>query len=264
MTAQINPTPVFVLGNQKSGTSAIAILLAEMTGLSLSMDLTREYLSTNQTWVPVQRGEISFEKFLAINKASFSSDIVKEANLTILYEELVKSFPAARFIFVLRDPRSNIRSILNRIDIPGNLPRLERRHLSKVTRGWDIILDGRWLGLNGENYIEFLAARWNLMVDVYLGHQQKMILVRYEDFVKSKVDEITRIAQSLGLPQINDISDKVDVQFQPKGNADVSWREFFGDDNLARIEKICGGRMKRLDYPLSVRQERTGSRNACN
>ena len=34
-------TPIFLLGNQKSGTTAIAALLAEATDLSVTLDFTR-------------------------------------------------------------------------------------------------------------------------------------------------------------------------------------------------------------------------------
>jgi hypothetical protein len=40
----------------------------------------------------------------------------------------------------------------------------------------------------------------------------------------------------------------VDVQYQPRGDRGVSWLEFFGRENLRRIEGICGGRMAQLGY----------------
>jgi len=255
VTAQINPVPIFVIGNQKSGTSAIAVLLAELTRLSLSMDLEREYLSRSQSYIRMKRGELSFETFLARNRLSFSRDIVKEANLTIFFNELAEHFPASRFVYVLRDPRDNIRSILDRLNLRGDLWQLGQDHYRKLTRGWDTVLDGTWLGLRGENYIEMLARRWNFMVDVYLKNRERIFLVRYEEFVRDKVGVIELLAQRLGLVEANGISDKVDVQFQPKGNAGVSWRHFFGVENLLRIEEICGERMKTVEYALSANQE---------
>ena len=248
--AQINSAPIFVLGNQKSGTSAIAALLAEMTGLSVSIDLIKEDLYRHQTYPRIRTGEISFSEFLAMNRLSFSRDIVKEANLTIFYDELITHFPQSKFVFIVRDPRDNIRSQLNLMGIPGDFAQLSSKHLKNLPRGWDIIIDGRWLGLKGENYIEILAARWNFMVDVYLNNMDQIILVRYEDFVKDKAGEIARLVRVLGLTQVNNIVAKVDIQFQPKGNRDINKTTFFGRDNLARIERICGDRMKQLHYSL--------------
>lgn len=248
INARVNPTPIIVLGNQKSGTSAIAALLSEMTGLSVSIDLRKEVDSP--TYHQVKKGELSFAEFVRANKLDFSREIVKEPNLTLFYQELLEHFPRSQFIFVIRDPRDNIRSILNRLKIPGNLSSLSPDHKAEMTPAWELIVDNRWLGLKGENYIEMLAERWNLMADVFLNHKQQIILSRYDVFVKDKVAEIERLAQALNLPQVNDISGRVDIQFQPKGNKNVKWRDFFGHDNLTKIEQICAEKMRQLDYDI--------------
>ncbi len=246
-TARVNPNPILVLGNQKSGTSAIAALLAEMTGLSVSIDLRKEI--ENPTYHKVKQGELSFAEFVKLHKLDFSRAIVKEPNLTLFYEELVEYFPQSQFLFVIRDPRDNIRSILNRLKIPGNLSGFRPEYQGEMTPAWDLILDNSWLGLNGD-YIEMLAQRWNLMADVFLNHSEQMILSRYEVFVQDKVGEIARLAKSLNLPQVNDIAAKVDIQFQPRGNKNVKWLDFFGEENLSKIDRICQEKMKQLDYPL--------------
>lgn len=249
INARISPNPVIVLGNQKSGTSAIAALLSEMTGLSVSIDLRKEVDSP--TYQKVKKGELSFAEFVRVNKLDFSREIVKEPNLTLFYKELIEYFPRSQFIFVIRDPRDNIRSILNRLKIPGNLSSLSPEYRGEMTPAWDLIVDSQWLGVKGDNYIEMLADRWNLMTDVFLTNRQQMILSRYEVFVKDKVAEIERLAQYLNLPQVNDISEKVDIQFQPKGNNKVKWEDFFGAENLTKIEQICAKKMSEVDYPLS-------------
>ncbi len=249
ITSRINRNPIIVLGNQKSGTSAIAALLSEMTGLSVSIDLRKEVDSP--TYHQVKKGDLSFAEFVRANKLDFSREIVKEPNLTLFYQELLEYFPRSQFIFVIRDPRDNIRSILNRLNIPGSLSSLSTEYQGEMTPAWELIVDNRWLGLKGENYIEMLAERWNLMADVFLNHKQQIILSRYEVFMKDKVAEIERLAQALNLPQVNDISGRVDIQFQPRGNNNVKWRDFFGHDNLTKIEQICAEKMRQLDYAIN-------------
>jgi hypothetical protein len=75
-----------------------------------------------------------------------------------------------------------------------------------------------------------------------------MVLIRYEDFLEDKTGEIARLAERLGLARINDISDKVDTQYQPRGNRGIDWHTFFGEGNLKRIERICSDRMHLLGY----------------
>ena len=246
--ACLHPAPIFVLGNQKSGTSVVAALLGGMTGLSVSLDLTMEHLSTRQSYLRVASGEWHFSKLIERNRLDFSRNIIKEANLTPFYEDLCISFPKSRYVYVLRDPRDNIRSILNRVGIPGDLPCLDRRHLKNLPRGWDIVLDGTALGFEMHNYIESLATRWNLMVEVYLKNHANMFLMRYEDFLKDKAGEICRLAKELGLAPVNDVSDQLDIQYQPRGDRNVTWSSFFGKKNLEKIQHICGDYMKVFGY----------------
>ncbi|HEX7065258.1 MAG TPA: sulfotransferase [Bacillales bacterium] len=244
----VYPNPIIVLGNQKSGTSAIAALLAELTGLSVTIDLL-------EIREPVQgklhRGELSFSEFVNRNKYDFSKEIIKEPSLTFLVEDLDRYFPETKKVFIIRDPRDNIRSILNRVKIPGDLKQLgheEEKQLKRAPLDWKRVIDSRWLGIEGENYIEWMAERWNLAVDIYKKHEEEMILVRYEDFVKDKVAHIEQLAQTLGLPKINGIEDKVDIQYQPAGNQRVNKVDFFGEENLMKIENLCGTRMKEFGY----------------
>ncbi|MCL1469347.1 sulfotransferase family protein [Argonema antarcticum] len=247
ISAKVNPKPIIVLGNQKSGTSAIAALLGEMTGQAFLIDMMKS--NDRNIYEPVKKGEISFRDFIKLNKLEFSKNIIKEPNLTLFYDELVEHFPEAKFAFVIRDPRNNIRSMLDLFEIPGNLNQMEQEHYNRLVRSWPSIFDGTWLGIKGENYIEILAERWNYTANVYLQNRDQILLVKYEDFVKDKIGEIARLAEKLGLQPVKDISDKVDVQFQPAGgNKNVKWKQFFGEDNLARIEGICGEKMKQFNY----------------
>lgn len=248
INARVNPSPIIVLGNQKSGTSAIAALLAEMTNLSVTLDLRKEI--AKPTYDRVKTGELSFAEFVNINKLDFCQEIVKEPNLTLFYQEMNEYFTNPKYVFVIRDPRENIRSILNRLNIPGNLTELESEYREEITKypAWNLVLDGSWLGIEGNNYIERLALRWNFTADVFLENKDKMELIYYEDFVKDKIGVIAGIAEKLRLPQANDIADKVDIQFQPKGNRHVKGADFFGKDNLERINQICEKKMRIFKY----------------
>ena len=193
-----------------------------------------------QTYVPIKNGALPFRSLIRRNRFDFSRDIVKEPNLTLFYDELTAHFPQARFAFVLRDPRDNIRSQLNRMRIAGNLPYLKPGHRNGVDAGFALLLDGRWCGTDtGHHYIEQLAGRWTMMADVYARNSQRMHLIQYEQFLENKVEAIEQLALKLGLRPGHDISDKVDIQFQEKGDNSASWIDFYGHENLSRIEHIC-------------------------
>ena len=246
-TARVNPAPVFVLGNQKSGTSAVAALLARATGTSVTIDIFFRY--PERLLERLHRGEVGFADLVERARVCFSTDIVKEPSLTFFYDELKAFFTEARFVFVLRDPRDNIRSILNRLCIPGELSDLEAQHRQSLRDkpGWALLMDGTLLGYGGGTYIERLAKRWNRAADVY-APGEGMALLRYEDFVRDKAGSIARLAAAVRLEPTHDRGRWVDLPYQPPGQKGLSWREFYGPENLTRIESICGERMKRFGY----------------
>ena len=247
--ASVHPHPLFIMGNQKSGTTAIAALLAELSGLPVTLDLKKEMKEPSID--RVKSGRLSFEQFVHSNRLDFSRDIIKEPSLTLFYDEIAAMFPQSRFVMVVRDPRENIRSILQRLDIAGNLSNVSSDAIQRMPRAWQLVLDGRWLGLTGHNYIEMLALRWNLTTELYLRHEDRTTLCRFEDFLADKVGEIKRLAGVLDLAERADISSKVDIQFQPAGDRSVKWHAFFGAENLRRIEAICDPGMSRFSYHAS-------------
>lgn len=249
---RVNRAPIFLLGNQKSGTSAICELLGMSTGIAVTTDLKREV--GGQFYLSVAQGDVPFRTLVRRNRWDLSRDIVKEANLTLLGRELKRHFPGARYVMIVRDPRDNIRSILDRVKVPGNLEALVPDAAYDIGPGWAVVLGSAWPGVTvRSHYIEQLAERWNACADVYLRAPGDMLLVRYEDFAADKEGTIEGLARALGLAPRHAIGDKVDVQFQPRGNHGVSWGGFFGAPNLARIEQICGSRMAAFGYRAGVR-----------
>lgn len=246
--AVMHPQPIFVLGNQKSGTSIIAALLAKATGLSVSLDLVREYLSDGTVYIKLKKGKKDLQELIYRNKLDFSRQIIKEANLTPFFEDLIARFPDSRYVFIVRDPADNIRSQLNRWDIPGNQQSLSHKKMKSVKKSWHIVFNGEWLGFDGNGYVEMMSHRWRYMADIYLKNSDLMTLIRYEDFLEDKEKSILSLAEAIGLKPSNNIVDSVDVQYQSKGEAHVDLLTFFGYQNLENIYKICGDRMPEFGY----------------
>lgn len=247
-TSHVNPEPIFVFGNQKAGTSAIAALLGEATGLSYTIDILCLYENLE---TKLLQGESSFDEVIHKARYYFSQDIIKDPGFTFFYDEIASRFPKSKKVFILRDPRQNIRSILNRLEIPGNLPDLSPQHWQHIRENfpnWYHILEGSLAGHKGENYIETLALRCQKAFRIYRQHQAELIAIHYEDFQKNKVEKIQNLASQLGLQAIKNIDHVKDVQFQPRGNNSLSLNDFFGNENLHRIEAICQEDMEALGY----------------
>ena len=63
----------------------------------------------------MHRHEVPLDALVQRYRLAFSRPVVKEPNLTFLYDELVRRFPQARVGLIIRDPRDNIRSLLERL-----------------------------------------------------------------------------------------------------------------------------------------------------
>lgn len=244
--ARPNPRAILVLGLEKSGTTAIAALLARRAGVSMQLDIPALWGDSERA---IREGRLSMRDFVARNRFDFSKAIVKEPCLTLLHDELLEAFPEGRYVAIVRDPRTWARSIYSRLKFDGHDATVNLDALDPATDpSWKMVMDGRWLGLPGPSHLEFLAQRWNLAADLLEKHRAGTMVVRYEDFLADKAGFVDSLAERLGLPRTNDISGELDRQFQPRGRRDTTLRDFFGEANLRRIESICAERMARHGY----------------
>lgn len=251
-TAKIHPDSIPILGHQKSGTTVIAALLAEISNKSVTIDPFHHIDLKAKLRTKLFQNEITLEQILQQRKLYFSTPLIKDPSFTFFYPSLSACFPEAKYIFVMRDPRDTIRSVLNRLKIPGNLPNLQpdswNQLASMDAKGWLFMLQGHLPEVPGKSYIERLAHRWNLAAETYLMHKDAMVLVRYEDFLQDKVGTIQSLAQAVGLKATGDIADRVNIQYQPRGDRNINWLDFFGAENLTKIEEICQEKMQIFKY----------------
>ena len=193
-------------------------------------------------------GDRSLPALVRSHAKLFSAGVVKDPNFIFFAPHLPEAFPAAKFVFIVRDPRDNIRSILNRLRLPAEPSETDSAEISDT---WRRVLDGLTPTVEGSNYLERLAARWVMAVRCYRDHAEWMHLVKYERFNVSKVDTIVACLRDLGLPHDGDFEALLDRQFQSRGDRTISWQEFFGTKGLRIIEGTCAAEMRTLGYARS-------------
>ena len=246
--SRVNERPVFILGNQKSGTSAIVNLLGAATGKSFTNDVFCWFADAETR---ILKGELTWDCFVDRARFYFSRELVKEPGFTFLLDALSNRFPRARFVFVVRHPYTNIRGILSRLNLPGDLESLTPTHFDSVTRRfplWMPVLSGLSGNCAGDTYIATLANRCAKALSICNAKQERWVIVRYEDFLADKVRSIDRIAAALGLDVVKDIKALKDKPFQAPSAVRANPLDFFGRRNLARITEICAGPMADFDY----------------
>lgn len=246
--ARVNERPVFVIGNQKSGTSAIVCLLAAAAGKQATNDIF--------TWYPgaesdVLAGRLRLADFVDRARHQFSRDFVKDPSLTFMLPALEARFPQARYVFVVRDPRVNIRGILNRVGLGGDVTALEppdRQRIGASRPGWLPVLMGEGLVSEG-TLVERLAHRCRIAMEIAAAARGRWPVIRYEDFVADKAGTIASALEAIGERAAHDISAVADTPFQPPSSDRSSPERFFSPENLARIETVCRATMDQFGYP---------------
>jgi len=244
--ARLAKNPIFVLGLHKSGTSAITGLLAKRVAKKATIDV--QNISSSSVLFEDPRREDFLSKYVRANAVDFSRGIIKECALTPFTTELLDLYPKSPCVFIIRDPRSTIRSILSRLDILGTADHVETASIEP--KAWRYVLDNSWLGIPARNHIESLSKRWLFSFDKYLENKDRFILVRYEDFIASKASFIDKLAKELNLECVADISDSLDFQFQPKARGPEDYLEYFGSRNLETIQDICRAQLIALNYDM--------------
>jgi len=236
---------IYILGNQKSGTTIISKLIEQATGLPTLHDFPPKYYEALSL---LSGNKINFKQFYKLAKKEFIyNQIIKEPQLTFSFSELKKVHKKSKVVIIIRDPRDNIRSILNRVNLRGDLQNVDISKLD-IIEAWKSILYSKNIGVTSSEYIDNLANRWNIIVKIYEQNKNDIILVRYEDFLKNKKGFIEQLCKYLEIKYKYDISKKTEIQYQSKGNRNVAWIDFFGKENLSRINNICKEGISNFNY----------------
>lgn len=181
----------------------------------------------------------------AIAKAGGTRFIDKTPRYLLILDDLQRLFPAAQFVFLLRNPLSVLASIVN-TQISHDLYTLERFR--------EELLDGP---RNMLNAIEALGDR--------------AIVVRYEDFVTAPEEYTSNICSKLGVtyqPGMVDYSDSEPVKgfmqdrtgihqhTKPSETRIESWRQLLADRTQLHyaqsyLDALGSDIVTRLGYPYS-------------
>tara|TARA_R110001606_G_scaffold316538_2_gene463315 strand:- start:3788 stop:4582 length:795 start_codon:yes stop_codon:yes gene_type:complete len=244
-------TKLVVLGHHKTGTTAIASLLAHAADLSISGDPIYEMSPSSSSLLDTLLNDTdSFVKIVKANPRFFFQQVVKEPDYILSIDEIFKLYPYSKFVFIIREPHQIIRSIFNRLSIEGTteLHKIPYENLSNSTSNWEYIVNGSPKISDSLTVVERLAWRIEKTTLSYLKYSNKIQLIKYEDFIKNKSQYIKEILDKIEMPCPKSISNIEDKQFQPKGDHKVLINDFFGKENYNLITNICDKTIKSFNY----------------
>ena len=236
---------IFFFGNQKSGTTAISYLLSLATGTSFAYDPKWLY---EPVFSNIYYRNISFEKaVLDSGTRDLKRKIFKDPSLVLIIQELKEIYPDAKFFQIIRHPIDNIQSILKRLNLPGDVSNLKKSELG-LSPEWNNIVFNDWLGIHYENHIESMAKRWVLFYELYKSNQDKITLLKYEDFLKNKELFIYNLIDQCDLEKRKDISSFVNHNFQTVEIKSGKSKYTLSPANIKVINQICSDSLRELGY----------------
>lgn len=239
---------VIVVGMHKSGTTAVAKILGATINRDVSSDpLHQINLIDKYARIKLEKNEITLQNLVDCYPQFFRSIVIKDPHFPLMIKELWTVFPEMKVVSIIRDPRDTIRSILNRLDLPGDPNRISLDN-TDLPYGWKSLLKGEYPSINGNDYIEVLANRWMRIANCLSDVKDNSILIRYEDFNINKKKTIDDLAEELGYEKLRSATDVQDVQFQPKGNSKISWADFYSSEGQKKIVSICAPMMEKYGY----------------
>lgn len=245
------PSPqVIVLGNQKSGTTAIAKLLAEAAQLSATLDIHAE-IRFGLLDELARSGDSEVQRVLRTYRQEFMRHVVKEPELTWHAPALQRALPEAAFVGIVRHPLENIRSIYDRIGLHGRAGSLQEAE--RLSAAWRRICDLSWHhDVKTSHPALMLAHRWRLHLEAIQSCDRALTIQRYEDFNAAPQEAIHALCEALGFAARALPDASLKRTYQPRGaTRGIAPEDFFGPELVDAIWKVCGQKAAELGYTSS-------------
>lgn len=126
-------------------------------------------------------------------------------------------FPDARFVFLWRDPRQNISSIMEawRSGQWRTYPRLEG-----FDGPWSMLLPPGWRDMNGRPLAEIAAWQWQqtnarILEDLQLLGHERWTAVQYDDLLRDPAGTIGKLCEFLRLPVDSALAQRLSTPLPP-------------------------------------------------
>jgi len=173
-------------------------------------------------------------------------DAIKVPGFAAILDKFVEEFPNTCIVYMVRDPRDVVVSAMKTWRVT------DREGLKAIP--W---VAETWLGTTSSDPVVRLAVRWKTYLEVSL-RVPGVVYVRYEDFCANKVVYTMSLATRLNLEVDKEwVRARCDEQacgrsvrsYRPEGPGGYR-RGILSEDDVRRIEMLCGEYMTKWDYDL--------------
>jgi hypothetical protein len=252
MTKQVLPRQLFVVATGRSGTRTLADFLSSVPGCTVIHEQDPPLL---EEVVAFQEGRLPYDEVVALLRRTRSPEVLGgervsgESNqrLSFVMPALVDAFPNARFIWLIRDARTAVPSMVQRL---GYHPQeIELRE--PATKSWastrvrgDVVGDmgpDEWARLDGFGRCCWYWAYTNRLIETELGRLGvESLRVKLEE-LSERWPEISALLGLTGEP-----APAVPHSNRARGKP-LCWRHWSRSQQRV-FERVCGATMD-LHYP---------------
>lgn len=267
-----------VCGTRRSGTTLLTAILSSDNNANLlgqeAQLLTR--LMNNYRWAMdnyqhfgtsfFASPQALFEFYqktlqdLVDRMAAFASPkgvlVLKNPELSMVISDLADIFPEAHLLAIVRDPRDQICS------------EFEVGKRRKAAGVFDAAFESRDVEVLAKSYLHYMSG----IMKLKNSQTERLHIIRYEDLILAPTDTLAELQKMTGLKFEFDyqgnwskISDNAslhegfsqsDLYGGPINDSSLGrYQHELSDDEVARIEKLCGHIMQEFAYNLTTRYE---------
>jgi hypothetical protein len=267
--------PVFIVGCPRSGTTLLFALLARHSDLralpgeghaiwsAYQHPRRKSWSSDRATALDLTPGEREFVNRAIRRVAAGYRYLDKTPRNVLKLPYLLSLFPDAQFVFIKRDGRATVSSLIEGwMTRKGISYRLPQPLCLAEYRGryWSYILPPGWRELRGSTITHVAAAQYVASNETAIGDIEKLpadslIEVSYEELVSRPVDTSERLLELLELRGSTEVLEFASHLDQHVAGALSAPREDKWRDRIAEIERvlpIIGPTMNRMGYETEV------------
>jgi Sulfotransferase family len=286
MASELKP-PIILFGNFRSGTTMIQRIIAkhpdvvplyEPVGLWLYADPGRSHDEFDEADATDRVKRYIRDEFLKVQESNGGRIVAEKTPHNILRIPYVRAiFPEAHFIYIVRNPLSFISSVELKWQRPARRKRLLQRILRTpvtqlhhylgrfLSQLWhNRILGRKYLSVWGPRYegiqqdvatediLTVIARQWARSAakaeqDLARFEPGQVLAFRYEDFVRSPVEHVSKICAHCRLQMTDEMADY--VRSHVKTDRNEKWQRF-EPEQLAKIIPEISVQMERLGYAV--------------
>jgi len=270
--------PIFVLGCSRSGTTVMYKVLSMAKGLASLDKETHDFWNSlhppeEKNWESHQLGKKDVSDRDRIRVARFffrhvgMSRFVDKANQNCFrIHYLLELFPDARFVYVKRDGRDNINSLIHGWGRPEEFAIWKHSFPEKVMvdngryQSWSFFLFQGWRSLLNARIEEVCAHQWIAANEAILSARTfipsfQWIEISYEDILSSPVETFQKVFEQLEIPFAGKAKNHCGELLENPYNAFSTPRlNKWKDENRERIERVMPAiqkTMTRMGYRRS-------------